>query len=246
MSIFRKVAGAVAGLLLVSSQSFAADLPEPFVVEPVPAAGGWYLRGDIGYKFYQAPTGSTFAAGTGTFIDNELDDTFLIGAGIGYKWNDFFRTDLTVDYEAPAGYSGRANCVGCVAPGQYSTETADIDVWSFMLNGYVDLLTWNKITPYVGAGLGVSIVSTSDVQFVNPDGSRGSYDGDSQANFAWALMAGAAYEVNQNWSIDAGYRYFNIGDAKTEVVPAGNGNSRINYEDIQAHELRVGVRYNFF
>ncbi len=247
MSISRKVAGAVVGLLLVSSPTFAADLPEPFVVEPVPAAGGWYLRGDIGYKFYHAPTGvHNDPGGTGyrAFTNNDLDDAFLIGAGVGYKWNDFIRTDLTVEYETPAGYYGRAFCGACGVG--YSIETADIDVWSFMLNGYIDLVTWNKITPYVGAGLGVSIVTTSDVRFDNGGGVTGTYDGDSKTNFAWALMAGAAYEINPNWTIDAGYRYFNIGDGQTKVVPVGTGTARIEYDDIQAHELRVGVRYNFF
>ena len=38
--------------------ALAADLPPP-VYEPVPvpppAVGGWYLRGDIGYKIYAEP-----------------------------------------------------------------------------------------------------------------------------------------------------------------------------------------------
>jgi opacity protein-like surface antigen len=99
-----------------------------------------------------------------------LDNTWMIGAGVGYKFNRYFRSDVTVDYEAKATATGYAPCGGCTAAGQFSTEKADIDVWTVMLNGYVDLATWNRITPYVGAGIGAAYVSTSNKTSVNPDG----------------------------------------------------------------------------
>jgi opacity protein-like surface antigen len=47
--------------VLLSTAGFAADLPTP-VIEHVPVApaavGGFYLRGDIGYKVYGDPSGS--------------------------------------------------------------------------------------------------------------------------------------------------------------------------------------------
>ena len=62
---------------------------------PVETASGWYLRGDIGYSFNRAPD----ARWRGTnFFNESVGDTYVVGAGFGYKLNEYFRTDLTVDY----------------------------------------------------------------------------------------------------------------------------------------------------
>ena len=59
-------------------------------------------------------------------------------------------------------------------------------------------------------------------------------------------MAGASYAFTPNWSMDAGYRYKNLGDAKTvRYYNAGTGGTRVKWEDLTAHEFRLGVRYQF-
>lgn len=86
-----------------------------------------------------------------------------------------------------------------------------------------------------------------NIKFANPDGARGSYPGDSTWNFAWALMAGGSYAIDENWSIDAGYRYLNVGNVYSRSFSTGGANPsrKIRYEDLQAHEFRVGARYTF-
>ena len=230
--------------VVLSTAGYAADLPAPVIehIPEVPAVGGWYLRGDIGYKIYQAPD---IKYGTLDFFDEDMDGTFMIGAGVGYKFSDHLRADFTIDYEFPAEASAKAGCTGTCGTPFYSVEKADIDVWTFMLNGYVDIGTWHRITPYVGAGIGASYVSTSDITFRNPDGSTGTYESDSKWNFAWALMAGAAYEITPNLALDGGYRYLNIGDAHSKSFTTAGQTSRIEYEDLAAHEFRLGARYTF-
>ncbi|QGZ34825.1 outer membrane protein [Stappia indica] len=236
--------------IIVSSAVHAADMPIP-VIEHVPevpvVTGGWYLRGDIGYKVYQAPS---VAYGPSNFANEKMDRTGMIGVGVGYKFSDYLRADVTVDYEFPAKVTGYAPCPApCGGPGVggFSTETADIDVLTFLVNGYIDLGTWAGFTPYVGAGIGTSYVTAKDVKFVNPNGTSGSYPGDSSWNFSWALMAGGSYELSQNWAIDAGYRYLNIGNAYSKSFSTGGANPsyKIRYEDLAAHEFRVGMRYTF-
>jgi opacity protein-like surface antigen len=235
--------------MIVSSAVHAADMPVP-VIEHVPqvpvVAGNWYLRGDIGYKVYQAPS---VGYGALDFTNEKLNNTGMIGAGVGYKFSDFLRADLTVDYEFPAKFKGYAPCATCGVGGAagVSTETADIDVLTFMLNGYVDIGTWRGFTPYVGAGVGAAYVNVDNIRFANPDGATGSYPGDSTWNFAWALMAGGSYAIDENWSIDAGYRYLNIGNVYSKSFSTGapNPSRKIRYEDLQAHEFRIGARYTF-
>ncbi|MFD1695705.1 outer membrane protein [Roseibium aestuarii] len=246
---FKRLSMAVVAVACATS-AFAADLPEPVIehVPQIPAVGGWYLRGDIGYKVYGDPSGSfrDGVIGDLRYVRESMDDAVNIGVGVGYRFNEYFRSDLTVDYETPSSAKGYAFCGLCT--GNLSTEGADIDVWTVMFNGYVDLGTWYNITPYVGAGIGASYVRASNAYSINP-GSTGTvnYSGtNGEWNLAWALMAGAAYDINPNWTIDAGYQYRNLGMAKTvRHTGVGTGGTRAKWDDLVAHEVRLGLRYNF-
>ncbi|WP_305986893.1 outer membrane protein [Roseibium sp. MMSF_3544] len=250
MNLFFKRLSLTGFAVALSTAGYAADLPAPVIehVPEVPVVGGLYLRGDIGYKFYNDPSGNFNdpVIGDLRFERESMDNAWMIGVGVGYKWNKYLRTDLTVDYETPATIKGYAECVGCTGGG-FSEEYTDVDVWTVMLNGYIDLGTWNRITPYVGAGIGAAYVRTNNTYSITPTIGRTDYDGQNgEWNFAWALMAGASYAVTNNWEIDAGYQYRDLGDAKTvKLHDAGSGETRVEWDDLTAHEIRLGVRYNF-
>ncbi|MBZ9936666.1 porin family protein [Mesorhizobium sp. BR1-1-16] len=233
--------------LTASGAALAADMPEPYVepAPPVIATGGWYLRGDIGYKWYNNPSTSFV---TNTYVDNwnnsTLDNTGIIGLGAGYRFNDHFRVDATIDYEFQAGTYAEGYCGGCGGVG-HTIETGNIDAWTFLANGYVDIGTWSGFTPYVGAGIGTSYLQTTDIGYLNPNGVSGTWDGAGNWNFAYALMAGVSYAFSPNVSVDLNYRYLNLGDAVSGYIPAGGGGT-INYDNISANEVRLGLRYNFY
>ena len=84
-----------------------------------------------------------------------------------------------------------------------------------------------------------------NVRAVNADGRKVKYPSGSKWNFSWALMAGTSYDVSDNLKIDAGYRYLNIGDAATKTFSDAGTTSSIKYKDLTAHEVRVGLRYEF-
>ncbi|WP_181703108.1 outer membrane protein [Chthonobacter albigriseus] len=238
-----------ATLLQGAAPTLAADMPEPIIEMPepmpLPAAGAWYLRGDIGYKIYQNPSARLDdpTAGSVTpniFSNEDLDDTYSVGAGVGYKFNEWFRTDVSIDYEGPANFYGRSPCAGGGCAPTFTEEEFEISVWSALASIYTDLGTYNGFTPYLGAGIGASMIRTSSA---TSDGVA-TYSGDTNWNFAWALMAGTSYAFNDNWSMDVGYRYLNLGDAKSGLVGT-TPDTFVSVEDIQAHEIRVGMRYTF-
>ncbi|WP_321344926.1 outer membrane protein [Breoghania sp.] len=243
MSNLSKLFIAASIAFALPSVASAADLPE-YIPEPyVAPEGGWYLRGDIGFKIYADPAARTSYNDIGEFWNESLDNTGLVGVGVGYYFNSWFRADVTADYEFKAAYSGRALCVVNCGGASSSLETADIDAWSLMLNAYADLGTWHGFTPYVGAGVGLSYLRATNIRYVNGGGVTGSYGDHGRFDLAWALMAGTSYEVSPNIMIDAGYQFRSLGKAKSGRV-YGTRN-RIEYDDIYAHEMRVGLRYNF-
>jgi opacity protein-like surface antigen len=235
------LAGAVM-FLIPPAQSFAADMPYTYAPPPVEYSSNWYLRGDIGYKIYAAPSAHWDEIGYGSMVNESLSDAGLVGLGFGYKWNDSFRTDFTIDYEWPGKFHGNLPCPGdCESP--YSDEYADFSVFTGLLNAYFDLGTWSGFTPYIGGGVGLSAINTSDVRYVNPDSTTGSWDGGTSWNLAWALMAGFAYDFGNNWLLDVNYRYVDLGDAKSGTIPLMSGTQSIQYDGITAQEFRVGFRY---
>ena len=263
------------GLAALSGVARAADMPVeyPPIIEapepmPLAAAGGWYLRGDIGYKFYQAPKGSLgnrrwggYDNGSGSvdtwpytvgnrdqMINEKMLGALDIGVGAGYKFNDYLRSDVVFDYETPAKFKGSIWCqdASSCSGGSYKDgEHVKIEAYSALANVYADLGNFHGVIPYIGGGIGASYLRTSDVGGAAKDANTGKNpDGAGKWNFAWALMAGVEYPISDSLSLDLGYRYLNLGDAKSGYVTDGEGvSTRMDYKDITAHEVRVGLRY---
>jgi opacity protein-like surface antigen len=69
----------------------------------------------------------------------------------------------------------------------------------------------------------------------------------SKWNFAWAIHAGVAYKVTNNFTVELAYRYVNLGDAITGDLVAYDGtNMRYNpmeFRSITSHDFKLGVRW---
>jgi opacity protein-like surface antigen len=224
---------AVGLLAAQATAAAAADLPS---TAPPPAPqwlppqlidlnAGWYLRGDLGYAWGLIDSAEA-APGFTSPSDSMLGNAMTGGIGIGIK-SKWLRTDVTVDYLAPLDYTGTI-----LAPGDV---VAKISAVSALFNGYFDLGTWYRLTPYIGAGAGAAYVRASDyASAVAPFSS----DSHQQWNFAWAAMAGLAYPLAPNLRLDVGYRYINIGDVKTDA-------DVMTFKNVAAHEVRAGLRWSF-
>lgn len=224
------------GTSALAQSSFPIIEPEP-LPEPPEEIGAWYLRGDIAY----VPEGETDViynedAGRLNFGYADLDDTAKIGIGLGRRFGDWFRTDLTLDYSAERSLTG--GTVGPCGPATCATvERADTTMFSLMLNGYADIGYFNGFSPYIGAGIGFAYMNW------DYNGGLGNFSNED-VRFAYALMAGLAYDINANWTVDAGYRFFNVPDGNLVDDNAALGGD-IRYEDLTSHEIRIGVRYTF-
>lgn len=244
-----KLALAAATLFFPAASAFAADLIPVYEAPEVPVevGSGWYLRGDIGYGWgdksgkisYNVNSGGIDYPGDTRHPD--FKDNFNFGAGVGYRFTDYLRSDITVD-----GFRSRLSATDPWSAGEV-TGTADFSAISLMANGYVDLGTYSGFTPYVGAGLGYSYLNFSDLATVLPNGSQETISGSSDWRFTYALMAGVAYDITKNMKLDVGYKYrhinggdmFNGTASNGDIVTGSNG-------DLSTHEVRVGLRYEIW
>jgi len=246
LSGFVKVSALACSLAAVSAASAADLLPPPPDLdrdEVVELGNGWYLRGDVGYIDYEKPKDLAFGPPGILPLDAErMEMTWSAGAGIGYQLTSWARADVTVDHRFGAEFSGtRPNPTYAIG---YVRDQADLESTSALLNVYADLGSWGGIIPYLGAGIGVSgnrFTNFSRQAYVLgvPAGS-GYLEPHTTYNLAWALMAGVAIDVGSGFKLDVGYRYSHLGDVRTKIDGPGPG---IKLDEVTAHEVRVGARY---
>ncbi|MBQ8481471.1 MAG: porin family protein [Alphaproteobacteria bacterium] len=109
---------------------------------------------------------------------------------------------------------------------------------TLMLNGYYDINTCTKWTPYVGAGVGVAML-----KFTAKDMGDGFKMNEKTYNVAWQVGAGVTYDLTKNVALDAGYRYIDAGAAVAQKV-IDDGYEKVK-ADTAAHEVYFGARYTF-
>ena len=191
---------------------------------------GWYLRGDVGYRFQRI--GSAFSSDTAVVpapAASKLDNDFMGGYGIGYQWS-WLRLDLTGDY------GGRSKYAGTTASG--TTLTGQVETFTALLNGYVDLGTWAGLTPYVGAGIGGAHTIFSN--YANPAAVApmpASAAPEHRWNLAWAATGGVSYIIARDLLVDVSYRHIDMGDVRGG--PVGD----LSLKHFTGDEVRVGFRY---
>ncbi|VAW12625.1 Outer surface protein [hydrothermal vent metagenome] len=217
-------------------QEYTVEEP---VVEYYPSA--YYARVDCAYAFNEKPdlmVGSVrehFVQKNGGRIT--IDDSWACGVGLGHRINANFRVDATVEWRSTFDLEGVRDPAVTDSLGQKTKISSTVG----LLNAYYDIGNFGGVTPYVGAGIGVARNKMGD-SLVPSSGFKTL--GDTRTSLAWALMAGASYELTDSWSIDAGYRYINFGDATTTTVGSdGSVVPEIESKDMAAHEIRVGLRY---
>jgi opacity protein-like surface antigen len=235
------------------------DVP---MMRPQPAAGPCYVRGDVGYSVSSNPS-AEINSPLYTEVDTDdvsMDGGFMgeigIGCGSGSRG---FRADLTLGYRGERDIDGfKTDRPGFHYPGTFSTKVSSLTA---MANVYYDLGKFRSLVPYIGVGIGVARHKMSDVSFAlsndgslpGPIGPAPSNDlsGSTKTNFAWSLMAGAAYQISHRAVLDFGYRYIDMGDVSSRrgnicTTSCGAGSQdKLEVNDMSAHEFKIGLRYHF-
>ena len=279
------IAGGALFALAHSAGAADLLLPPPPALEPPPPAemafNGWYLRGDVGFGasanksgVVQTPDVLSSAIWAGWYdgaategsFNNSISTSGIVGLGVGYQFNNWLRFDVTGEYR---GGSRMQSLYLINDPGgSNQTQAADFysgDLSSFvgLINGYADLGTWSGFTPYVGAGVGFArntLSGVTDISYNTIGGAQTSSGGiaadHSTLGFAWALMAGVAFDVTQNLKLDVNYRYLDLGKFESGPMACLNGAGGFytlpnpncepgikSKRDVAYNDFRIGLRW---
>lgn len=252
---FRSAGLALLALAGSGLGAIAADMmsppPPPLMPPPqaIETASGFYLRGDIGAGGYSygALDLRPLPVGGSTILANSISNAGILSIGAGYQVNAFLRGDITAEYrtssrfrlvEWEAGLGG-----GDVVRGRLSSGV-------FLANAYVDLGTWYRVTPFVGLGVGLgmhNMSSITDTGFGAFAGGSGSAASKTQTRLAWAVHAGASYDLTANWKAEVAYRFTHYGTLNSAnivcTVPCAAAHVRM--KALTSHDVKVGLRYMF-
>lgn len=262
----------------MAATALAADLgggPPPMAPgndQQMEFGNSWYLRGDIGAVLETNPKISN---DLNLVSDSARRASYSADLGFGYKFSNWLRADIIAEQRSTASRSGIGGTAVCptgvvLNPGGLTTSlvNSNCDIhgasklshWNLMANVYADLGTWGGLTPYVGAGLGLSHSVVSGNTWATVNGTGAAYNSTlidpltlvttnyynysqaksaAKSQLAWNVMAGFGYALNEHATIDLGYRYLNMG--RYTGLPDKNG--AVLTRKLTSQEIRLGVRY---
>src|SRR5262245_17327138 len=151
MGSLKTFALASAAVIITIPAASAADLPPAVYKAPPPVAveefaGGWYLRGDIGFSNQRAGSTKydfgTLAPPTSVqTVSKEFETGGIFGIGIGYQFNTWLRADITGEYRTASTFHGyEINTFGTTLIPEHNTLVKR--EWVVLGNVYADLGTW--------------------------------------------------------------------------------------------------------
>jgi opacity protein-like surface antigen len=173
---------------------------------------------------------------------------YTVGGAVGARFLEFLRGEINLSWR-------ESDVDRMPLNGGPSPASGDVGLFAAMANVYgdLDLDDW-VVIPYAGVGIGYGLIvldAESDAKGIP----RANHIDAKQSVFAWNVMAGVTYPYTEITTFTFGYRYIATTDPKfkdriegvepsTTANPNGRG-TRFLDSEYDAHELMLGVRFNF-
>lgn len=207
-------------LLAMSSVTMAAD-------------GRAYVGGSAGVFI---PQNSTVTDIYGASADVSYDAGFLLTGFGGYEFGNGLRVEGELSYRSADvdnySYWGRNAYPGTTYWARNAYLDNYIGAFSMMGNVYYDIRNQSNVTPYLGGGIGFSVVNFESGVWDN--NYSYSYSEDDTV-FAYQLGAGVCIDLNKKVALDIGYRYFGTEDIQLPTTKV----------EFSSHNVIVGAKYRF-
>ncbi|MCB1504725.1 MAG: porin family protein [Hyphomicrobiaceae bacterium] len=186
-----------------------------------------------------------------------LENTWLgeVGVGCG-SGSRGLRAEVMLGFRGKRSFEGEPGYYDGTLVGQPTGTTPLVDpvdpmhtslkTTTLMFNAYYDLGKFGRFVPYVGAGIGAAYHQLDDIYFTGNPNLTNHIHGNNDIAFAWSLMAGVGVQLTDRAVLDVGYRYIDTGSITSQRSDTGfNVNPAVKFDDLTAHELKVGLRYHF-
>lgn len=174
-------------------------------------------------------------------VDTNFDNGFGFGIAYGRSFgslggNTSLRGEVELSYS-----DSDVDGIAFSGNGPASEVNVDGDLQTTRLFGnlLVDFDTGGAFTPYLGAGLGVARTRTDLIY------GPGVRIDDSHTGLSVQLIAGTAYQINDQWSLTGDVRYIRDFDVDLERrAPTGALTGTVE-DDIDSVAVNIGLRYRF-
>jgi len=225
-----KVAAIVAGLwggLVVAQPVLAAEPVKPGAYVGMTAIGSFAFIDDI------RATGFT---GTRR-IGNDDDQTAALGGVIGWRFQNLpLRLEGEIHHRFRFDYDVRDQ----LANGSYVGYETNLSTTAALANLKWEIRQWKDFTPYLQGSFGWAR-NSADTERRSVAGVYTKHTTDTD-NFAIGAGLGFLWDFAENWGVDLGYRYINLGEVDVKGFPSGE---TISADSLTAHDVQLSVIYRF-
>jgi opacity protein-like surface antigen len=200
---------------------------------------GTYVKAGVGVSL----SNSKFKA-TNAYDKKALRQFPTYHVGVGYKINDYFRSDVTFQYASITYKSSGPLTTG---------KQQNIRTYSAFLNGYLDAKIHDVLVPYLTAGIGVGHNKSGSLKNPSASNPLGNFSlpGKNTTNFIYNLGAGILLQ-DKHFAIDVGYKYMDLGKAKTLNTTTTSTPIPITTitwigakQNIRTHQILASLIYKF-
>lgn len=177
-------------------------------------------------------------APSGTTVDIDHNTGGNAALFVGYQWNEW-RAELEGAFRHNSIDTIKVSVLGASG----STSVGDHSrIWSIMANGYYDFPLENCFSLYVGAGVGVGFHRLEVDAFTTTVSGPVAKVNTKDTTFAWQLMTGVGYEISDQVSLFAGYRFFAI-TKPSDFTYVGGVPVKVSWNDFPyVHSVEAGLR----
>lgn len=215
--------------------------------------GGVELQSGGDFIGIQAPVaGAAGVAGAPANVEVDFDTGFNIRGAVGYEFKKGFISFLKPSVEVEVGYSENDISSGAFNGGDQSFS-GDTSLLTIQLNYNNDIIFSKnqKVTPYIGGGIGIGIVDANILYFPNNGVATAPIVGvfGSSTNFSSNNRIGLKTKLSDGFDIFAEGRYTRVSSGDFERVflsnaPAPGFNADVS-GDTDTFSLGIGLRARF-
>jgi opacity protein-like surface antigen len=162
---------------------------------------------------------------------------------VGYDFHPSLRIPLRVELEyhklGDVEHSETYHDLG----GSWKGKST-LGISTLFVNGYFDWHNPSQFTPYVSLGLGRSSLSAKMKESDSWWGTE-VYGRKTTTNFSWNIGFGSALQLSDTISLDLGYRYANLGKAKSKLLDTTDPLDYVKTKNVETHQLLFGAKFSF-